>query len=204
MRGIAVAGLDRALTDCGLLEDVCPLNLKAAALAALQSRLTSPARLAAELADGRRNGSAPIRRALAAYADGLWSAAEGRLRRVLARRPALEVLHNPRVETPGGLLIGIPDAYLPRLGDAVQVHSRRFHSGVDAAGHDAWESTVEADSEYVAAGMAVLGVAPTTLRDHPERFLARLDATAAHRVGYSTNLRIVPYEEWNPGAAAAG
>jgi hypothetical protein len=205
LHGIVVAGLERALTDTGLLRATDPARLRSAALAALQSRLTSPTRLAAELASGRRNGSAPVRAGLADYRAGLWSAAEARLQRVLSRRPWLEVLHNPRIETEIGCLIGVPDAYLPRFGVAIQVHSREHHGTVSADGNDPWEATVEVDSLFVAAGIAVVGVAPTTLRDRPQRFLARLDATLATRVGLpEPRVRVLAHHVWNPGVVATG
>ena len=87
------------------------------------------------------------------------------------------MLPNPELRTADGRLIGRPDGYFPAHGVAVQVHSREFHSGEAADGTDRWARTVEHDSDYAAHGILVVGVAPTTLRDDPERFLRRLVST---------------------------
>lgn len=85
--------------------------------------------------------------------------------------------------TPDGVLIGVPDAYLPVHGVAIMVHSRAFHDGFSDDGRDQWEATIEADSAYEARGIALAAVAPTALRDHPDRFLARLDRVVAAQHG---------------------
>lgn len=72
---------------------------------------------------------------------------------------------------------------LPVHGVAIMVHSREFHDGFSDDGRDQWEATIEADSVYEAYGIALAAVAPTALRDHPERFLDRLDRVVAAQHG---------------------
>ncbi|GGK68963.1 hypothetical protein [Ornithinimicrobium pekingense] len=54
------------------------------------------------------------------------------------------------------------------------MHSRTYHQGIDDQGGDRWGSTVEKDSDLVAAGVRVIGVSPWTLYTCPARFLTRL------------------------------
>ena len=180
--GIRVVSLERALTDAGLFSETTSARLREATLAALQCRMTTPPRVQAELANCRRNGSSGVRYGLDDYLDGLWSVAEARLAELLqTHRPGLEFMPNPGILAPDGSLVGHPDAYLPASAVVIQVHSQTYHDGFRDDGTDAWAATVEADSLYSAHGIMPVGVAPTTLRDQPERFLRRLDAIVAAR-----------------------
>lgn len=175
--GIPVVCLERALLDAARGFDCRRDEIRALTIAALQGRLTSPPRLGAALSATNRNGTAGIRHGLADFRAGAWSVPEGELARLVTRhRPHLRFVLNPRLMAPDGLLIGIPDMYLPDHALAVQVHSREFHHGRAADGRDQWALTVEWDSLYLAHRIAPLGVAPATIRDHPQRFLAQLDA----------------------------
>lgn len=191
LEGIAVAPIERALTDSGLFKEAGPKQLRALTISVLQRRLTTPARLAQALASARRNGTAGIRQGLRDFSGGAWSVAEANLLSLLAtRRPGLLVLPNPRLLAADGTLIGVPDAYLPQYAVAIQVHSLAFHSGTLDGGRDAWEMTVEGDSVYLEHGIALLAVAPTAIRDDPDRFLARLGRVLASRMGVSAAVRI--------------
>jgi hypothetical protein len=180
VRGYLVAAPERALVDAGRAREFDGATLRALTISALQRRLTTVARLTAELTNAPRNGTAWIRRGLTDFDQGAWSVPEAVLGNLLRKeRPGLRVLYNCSLSTPNGRVIGFPDAYLPDHGIAVLVHSSRFHEGIDARGKDRWEATVEADSHYTEHGIAALGVTPTALRDRPERFLTRLDAVVA-------------------------
>jgi hypothetical protein len=180
--GLRVVSLERALCDASRYRELGPAASEALTISSLQRLLTTPARLAAELAGGRRNGSAAVRAGLAEFRRGAWSPAEVALRRCLAARP-WRFVTNVRLLDDEGRYVGTPDAYLPDAGLVVQVHSRRYHSGRDDAGHDLWQQTVEADSRYAAVGIVPIGVAPSTLTSAPGRFLATLDAAVAARAG---------------------
>ena len=98
---------------------------------------------------------------------------------------------NPRLSTPGGVLIGVPDGYLPAAAVAIQVHSRAFHAGVDEHGRDRWSATVEADARYTRHGILVVAVTPITLRYEPDRFLSTLvDVVAAQGARPLPDVRI--------------
>lgn len=174
--GVPTVAPARALVDAGLYGELEAADLRAATIATLQRRLSTAGRIRAELDLAPPNGSRPIRLGVADFERGAWSLPEVVLAELLGRhRPHLEFLANPRLTRPDGVLIGVPDAYLPAHGVAILVHSREFHDGFADDGRDLWEATIEADSVYEAHGIAVAAVAPTALRDHPERFLARLD-----------------------------
>lgn len=180
--GVRLAGADRALVDAGRYAELTATELRAATIAALQQHLSAPPRLAGELTAGPRNGTREIRRGLADFTSGAWSLPEARLAALLrGGRPKLDFLANPRLLSPEGALIGIPDCYLPAFGIVIQVHSHTHHAGTDGTGRDRWEATVEWDSDYTAHGLVVVGVAPTTLQDRPQRFLQRLDRVIAGR-----------------------
>lgn len=177
VQGLPVASVERALADVGRLGELPLESARALAISVLQGRHVPPTALAAELDAGRANGTLGVRLGLDDYARGPWSLPEVALERLLSsRRRSYDFLANPRLSTPDGVPIGVPDGYLPKYGIAIQVHSRQFHSGVDDLGRDRWALTVERDSDYAAHGIVVLGVAPTTLRDPPDAFLDRLDA----------------------------
>lgn len=201
--GLAVAPPERAIADLGRLSEGPFDWQRATTIAALQQRLTTPARLEAELDAGRPNGTVGVRTGLEDFRNGAWSLPEVTLERLLSRhRRSYRFLANPVLSTAGGQRIGVPDGYLPDYGLAIQVHSRSFHSGVDADGRDQWGATVEADSVYLAHGIGVLGVVPRTLESSPERFLASLDAAvhARRRVPVPL-LRIEPRQ--GPGTTDA-
>lgn len=94
-----------------------------------------------------------------------------------------DAVFNHTLRDDAGLRVGIPDAYLPSVGVAVQVHSRRYHDGWDREGNDLWSHTVQRDNAYTAVGIAVIGVTPTALRDTSGTFLAQLAQTVAQRAG---------------------
>lgn len=182
--GIPTAAPERALADVGRFRQASGEAAAALAIAVLQQRLTTPARVLAELAAGNTNGTAGVRRGVRDYLMGAWSLPEAHLLRLLARRlPSLDVLPNPRLLTLDDVLIGVPDGYLRDYGVVLQVHSKQYHDGVGDDGRDLWASTVEADSDYCRFGMVVVGVVPTTLRDTPERFVELVRATTRARAG---------------------
>lgn len=191
---LPVAPLSRALADAGRIETRDPSKIEALTISVLQQRRLVEEALETELNSGRRNGTAAVRRGLTRYREGAWSLPESVLARLIARRrKGLRYLANPRLTTQDGEFIGIPDLFLPDYDIAIQVHSRQFHSGIDELGRSRWERTVENDSLYTLNGIAVLGVAPTSLTSDPDRFLRRLDSlVAVQRQRARMNLQIRP------------
>lgn len=134
------------------------------------------------LAAAGRASQADTRRGLTAYTAGAWSLPEATLHRLMRKTPGLPVfVLNHSLHTPGGRRIGIPDAYLPSVGIAIQVHSKAHHSGQDDAGQDLWSRTVEHDNAFAAHGILVLGVTPQTLARAPEGFIGQLLAALEAR-----------------------
>src|SRR5690606_31079884 len=145
------------------------------AISALQRGLTTPEELERELWLRPRSRVAPLWKGLEAFVGGAWSRPEVVLRDVVERDggyPAL--VTNCQLTTRDGVPIGKPDGYFEEAGVAIQVHSRTYHQGIDDQGGDRWAATVERDSDYVAAGVRVIGVTPWTLYSRPARFLSRL------------------------------
>lgn len=177
--GLHFACLERALADAGRYHDYPDQALTALTITALQRRLTTPERLADELNTGRRNDTFAVRAGLTEFEAGAWSIAEALLRKHLSRRPWRFWL-NPLLVTSAGDRIGRPDAYLPDSGLAIQVHSKRYHSGF-RGGVDLWSRTVERDSVFVTHGIPVLPVTPAALRDR-DHFLAQVEAIVRARV----------------------
>jgi hypothetical protein len=84
--------------------------------------------LATELSQGAAKGSMLFREALADVADGIRSAAEGDLRDLLARSGLPMPPFNPSLYDEHGKFVARPDAWWPRLGIAVEVDSREWHT----------------------------------------------------------------------------
>jgi hypothetical protein len=116
----AVADAVRALPS---LRDV-----RAVVADAVQRDKCAISSLAAELREGPAKGSALFREALADVADGIRSAAEGDLRDLLARSGLPMPLFNPWLYDEHGNFVARPDAWWPKLGIAVEVDSREWHT----------------------------------------------------------------------------
>lgn len=182
--GVPVVPLCRAVADAGRLRQLPPTKLRGLALSLLQRGLVDAPSLEDELLRGGRRGTAEVRAALRDFREGAWSVPEAVLAEVVARCPGLPpMLPNARLVTKSGQLLGTPDGYFPDAGVAVQVHSKEFHSGVDAAGTALWVSTVEKDQRMAAAGVVVVAVTPTTLRRNPRAFLDALVSTVRVHTG---------------------
>lgn len=173
---LCVTTAARALADAATYERVGATDLEAIAIAALQRGLSQPEELERELWQRPQKLVAPVRKGLDAFRGGAWSRPEGVLREIFEAETGLpELLTNVGLEkVPEGRFVGCPDGYLPELGVAIQVHSREHHEGFDDEGNDKWARTVEKDSDYVAVGVRVLGVAPWTLYAQPRRFVRRV------------------------------
>lgn len=187
--GIPVVRIERALVDAARYQEVTGSDSEALTISVLEQRLTEPQRLLAEVRAGNPCWTRGVHDGIRLYQTGAWSMPEATLAGVLAQRQ-WEAAMNPRLLTQSGDLIGVPDAYLPAFGVAIQVHSQAFHAGFDAAG-DRWAATVEADAAYTEYGITTLGVAPRTLSLRPSSFLKRLDAVVAQRVGQTPPAVIV-------------
>ncbi|WP_151525444.1 hypothetical protein [Serinicoccus kebangsaanensis] len=175
---VALTPAARAVAEAAARENLADDALEALTISVLQRGMTSPHELELELCHRPHAEVGAARRGLDAFRGGAWSRPEATLRRIWDSRSDLPpLLTNPRLEhATTGQYLGCPDGYLPRLGAAIQVHSRQHHQGIDDRGADRWAGTVEKDADLVAAGVKVLGVTPWTLYRRPGTFLSRVDA----------------------------
>jgi hypothetical protein len=160
---------------------------RALVAAAVQKRLCRLGDLSAELALGPVRGSAPLRRALAEVSDGIRSASEGDFRDLLQRSGLPTPLFNARLYT-GDTCLGIPDAWWPEAGVAVEVDSREWHLSPGD-----WERTLRRHRLMSACGIIVLHITPGQIHSEPARVLA--DLAAALEAGRSRPplpIRVIP------------
>lgn len=157
--GIPVAPLARALFDAA--RHMTRLDEVRAMIAdAVQRRLCDPRDLKREIAEGSTIGSALPRRVLHEMDAGIRSAAEAWARTVVRRSRLPEPRWNVRVYDADGELLGVPDAYWEDVGLALEVDSLEFHLGPSD-----YERTVRKHTRLTAAGVVVLHVLPSHLRD---------------------------------------
>ncbi|HKR68562.1 MAG TPA: hypothetical protein VJT16_06975 [Streptosporangiaceae bacterium] len=165
----AVADAARMLSD---LRDV-----RSIVASSVQWGKASVADLAAELSQGPRSGSARFRAVLLEVADGIRSAAEGDLRKLIKRSGLPDPLYNPRLYA-GEEFIAVPDAWWPEASVAVEVDSRQWHlSPAD------WERTMARHSRMSALGITVLHYPPNRLNAEPRTVAAEI--TSALEIGRS-------------------
>jgi len=143
--------------------------------------------LGTELAAGPNAGSALFREALADVAEGIRSAAEGDLKRVLARSGLPTPLFNPEVFA-GDQFIARPDAWWPELGVAVEVDSVEWHlSPEDHA------RTLARGRRMAKYQLNVLRFTPRQIRKEPAVVVADIRAALEGARGRpKLNLRTVP------------
>ena len=156
----AVADAARQLHDMG--------QVRSTVASAVQWRNVSVADMAIELEQGPTSGSARFRAALLEVADGIRSAAEADLRKLIKRSGLPDLLYNPRLYV-GEEFIAIPDAWWPEAGVAVEVDSRQWHlSPAD------WERTMARHSRMSALGITVLHYPPSRLHGEPKVVVAQI------------------------------
>lgn len=180
---LRLAPVARALVDTGRFREYSPSRLRALTIKALQRGCLTAEQLDEELRAGRRNNTKAIRLGLRDFTQGAWSLPEVWLQDAVVGVGLPPMLMNPRLHTLSGDFIGVPDGYFPSAGVGVQVHSREHHAGDGPNFASMWEQTVERDGRYAAHGILLLGVAPTTLRDHPGMFLDNVRSAISSQVG---------------------
>ena len=140
----------------------------------VQRRLCTPAHLATELREGSQRGSAMPRRVLADVADGVRSTAERDAKRLLARSGLPEPWWNAEVRDADGRLLGIADAWFDEVALNWEINSYAWHLLPQYYAHE-----VQRTAGLTAAGVTVLPVLPTSLRDDGAGCLAALEAAYA-------------------------
>lgn len=115
-----------------------------------------------ELRSGQRRGSAHLREALRAVRSGARSSSESDVIQMLLDAGYTSLLVNPTLVSPHGAYIAIPDVWLDDVALAVEVDSVQYH-----AADDGFRRTVRRNARYAAAGILVVTVLPTDVRDRP-------------------------------------
>ena len=149
----AVADAARQLSD---LRDV-----RTIVAAGAQWRGLSVAELAKELEQGPTAGSAGFREVLAEVADGIRSAAEADLRKLIKRARLPDPCYNPRLYK-GQEFIAMPDAWWPEAGVAVEVDSKQWHFSPRD-----WEATLARHARMSSFGITVLHYPPRRILTEP-------------------------------------
>jgi hypothetical protein len=173
---LAVAPLARAVGDAARR---FPRESDAVAVVteAVQRGWADVDQLEAELREGPTRGSRYLRAAVESVARGARSVPEADLAHLLepARIPAL--FFNATLVTESGSFVAVADAWLDDVGLAIEVDSVEFHS----TGEN-FERTVRRNARYATAGVPVLTVLPTDIRDRPsgtlDNVLAAREAAA--------------------------
>jgi hypothetical protein len=146
----AVADAARGMTR---LSDV-----RAVVAAAVQQYRCPLETLISELNAGPMSGSRFYRIALGEVGDGIRSAAEADLRKLIDRSDLETPLYNPRLYAADGTFIGMPDAWWQRAGVAAEVDSRQYH--LSPEDH---ERTTMRHNRMEAHGISMLHFLPSTL-----------------------------------------
>lgn len=184
--GIPVAPMERCLVDAARYKELGLRDQRACGLQVLQRRLTTPRRLATELALGGILNARGIGEAVVAYRQGAWSEPEHTLAdAVLADERLPQMLSNPLLVSTGGGRVGRPDGYFPDAGVVVQVHSRLHHEGFDQEGRDQEADTIVGDLTYHRHGLVVVPVTPRVLHDDVQGVLDTLAAVVLPRLGHA-------------------
>jgi hypothetical protein len=175
----AVADTARGLADIG--------DVRAVVAGAVQRGLCPIERLAEDLEHGPKQGSALFRRALAEVADGVRSAAEGRLHALIKQARLPVPMFNPRLFL-GRAFLASPDCWWPESGVAAEVDSRAWH----LSPRD-WENTLARHARMSAAGIIVLHFPPRRIHAQRSEVAAEIrSALAAGRDRPLPAVRAVP------------
>jgi very-short-patch-repair endonuclease len=161
----AIADAARQLADAA--------DVRAIVAAAVQRGKVHIWQLAEELAQGPVRGSAGLRGALAEVAEGVRSAAEADLLRLIRRARLPVPLLNPRLYM-GGKFLASPDAWWPDAGVAVEVDSRQWHLAPAE-----WEETMARHARMSSRGIIVLHYSPRRIRSEGTQVAAEIRAALA-------------------------
>ncbi|HET9895334.1 MAG TPA: hypothetical protein VFQ44_10410 [Streptosporangiaceae bacterium] len=174
--GIRWAPVARAVADA-TRGDIGLSEARALVAGAVQQRACTVGALAAELEAGPKRGSGVLHAVLTEVADGVRSAAEGDLHKLIKASKLPEPMYNAQLYVDGKFLAQ-PDAWWPDAGVAGEVDSREWHL-LPAQ----WARTMARHAAMTAKGILVVHVTPRQLRTQPARVAA--DLRSAIEVGTS-------------------
>ena len=160
-QSLAVAPLVRAVADAARR---FPRESDAMAVVAevVQRGWVDVDDLRAELNEGPTRGSRYLRSAVAWVGRGAQSVPEADLARLLDAAGVPGVVLNATLVSDTGAFVAVADAWLDDVGLAIEVDSVEFHS----TGED-FRRTVRRNARYAAAGVPVMTVLPSDVRDRP-------------------------------------
>lgn len=168
--GIPTAPVPRAVIDASRREP--DRDAVTAMLAeAVQRGYCLPWALADELDEGRRTGSALVRRALVPILGGARSVAEVDAWRLWQRSGLPDCQWNVKIFDANGNYVAQPDGWCDELAFAWEIDSLRYH-----ASDDGFRDTLARNARYAAAGIVVLQTLPSRLRSEPAKVVAELRA----------------------------
>jgi hypothetical protein len=165
--GIRWAPVPRAIADVAR-SGLAVRDVRAVVAAAVQRRTCTVQQLAAELNAGQSQGSGPLRAVLEEVADGVASAAEGDVRKLIKSGGLPEPLYNPSLYV-GDEFLAQPDLWWRDAGVAGEVDSREWHLSPEQ-----WKRTMARHSAMSAQGIIVLHFAPSRIRSDGARVIAEL------------------------------
>ena len=176
--GFSIAAVPRSVGDAARR---FPRESDAVAVVAeaVQRGWASVEELRDELADGPMRGSRYLRLAVDAVGRGARSVPEVDLVGHLDAAQIPSLVLNPILVTSSGEYVAEPDIWLDDVGLAIEVDSIEFH-----AGGANFARTVRRNTRYAAAGVAMIAVLPTDIRDRPSgvlRDIVRAREAAASR-----------------------
>jgi hypothetical protein len=144
-------------------------DVEALVAQAVQRRRCSLAELACELTDGPSNGSRLLRRALAEVGSGIWSSAEGDLKRLLERSGLETPVYNALLYGDDATFLGCADLWWPRAGVAAEVDSRKYHLSPQG-----YANTMRRHNRMTKAGIVVLHWLRSTIKNEPDSVISDL------------------------------
>jgi hypothetical protein len=183
----------RAVADTArLLDEV--RDVRAVVADAVQQGRCTVAELAAELHAAPIRGSAMFRSVLGEVADGIRSAAEGDLRKLIRAARLPTPLYNASLFVDGRFLAR-PDAWWPDAGVSAEVDSRQWHlSPAD------WDRTRRRHDDMCAAGILPLHFSPRQIRLEQDKVVRQIRDTLRRGLERPPlPIRTIPCAE-SPGA----
>ena len=155
--------------------------------AAVQHGKCTVEQLATELREGPSRGSAHLRAVLEEVIDGVRSAAEGDLRKLIRASRLPEPMYNARLFV-GEQFVAQPDAWWRDAGVAGEVDSREWHLSPEL-----WARTMERHARMSAQGIIVVHFTPKRIRSDAAKVAAELRAAIdAGRHRPRLDIRAVP------------
>lgn len=176
--GVPVAPAHRAVLDgARRMRDFDAIRAMLAD--AVQRGRCTPQDLAEELELGSQRGSALPRRALTELLGGAHSVPEGDAFWLWERAGLPPARRNVTICDAQGRYVGKPDVWSDDVALAAEVDSTEVHFGVNG-----YARTLARNNRYAAAGIVVVQLLPSRIRNEPEAVIAELQrayAAAARR-----------------------